>query len=410
MLNLFIKYIGAILIMDIVLMGSGAWSSGLGLPLRWLLFSLICLASMQRLTVITNKQFKDRLTIFSMLLSFAFIWVVIVPLMKSIHFFSSFKDGIFFIALAFIFFIANFCNSGLKIAKIEKFIVFSIFLLSLIHIGLGFAEYFGLVDGKYLAEISRAVLEPNQSENTQVMVGYMFEEEFRVFWISSMFLFIGFAMVIKSLYKVFSWENIAICTVLLVALYFTKTRSLMLASVIFPLLFYLVMVIVKKTNFRKTHLAVVVLFLVPVAVSVMNSTQIIDYLGLGREISDNIRINQQEYLIDSFLDDPILGAGFGSSASEIRSEDSPWSYELNMLALLMKIGLIGVLFLYVIVYKIFNFYAQSLNKYNLAHSYTLLLLMVFIGSTNPMLFNIAGLLVIFIITLPLERDLLINES
>ena len=405
MLDFLLKYIGAFLIADITLMGSGAWTEAIGIPLRWTAFAVICLVAFHRMAVKKNKELKDRLIVSFLLISFAFIWIVFIPALGNIDFLSSLKDGMFFIGLVFIFMIAEFSSAKFDVLKIENFIIFIILILTLIHIALGLLEFFGLVRGEVLAEIVRLVLEPNQNENTQVMVGYMLEETFRVFWISSMFIFIGIALTIKNLSKALSWKNIGFIALLLLALFFTKTRSLIIASLLFPILFYLTkMVLNKETKFQKTHFAVIFLFLMPFFVSMLNSTSVLDFFGLSREISDNIRIDQQSYLMDSFFKNPILGSGFGSYSTEIRSETSPWSYELNMVALLMKIGISGLLLLYVTIYKIFTFYGRHANKANLAHSYALLLSIIFIGSTNPMLFNLAGLLVIFIIILPLERD------
>lgn len=405
MLNFIFKFIGAFLIADITLMGSGAWAEVTGLPLRWAAFAVLCFVAVQRIAIKKNKELKDRLVVSSMLLSFAFIWIIIIPALGNINFLSSLKDGMFFIGLVFIFIIAEYSNAKFDAIKIEKFFIFIVLVLTLIHIALGSLQFFGLVEGEVLAYVARLVLEPNYNENTQVYVGYMLENTFRVFWISSMFIFVGIALSIKNFNKALCWKNTGFIALLVLALFFTKTRSLIIASLIFPILFYLTkLVLNKKTKFHKTHLAVIVLFLMPFAVFMLNSAAVIDFLGLSRDLSDSIRIEQQSYLMDAFFKNPILGSGFGSSASEIRSETSPWSYELNMVALLMKIGILGVLFLYVIIYRIFTFYACYSNKTNLAHSYALLLSIIFIGSTNPMLFNLAGLLVIFIIILPLERD------
>lgn len=409
MVNIIFKFIGAFLIVDITLMGSGAWSEVIGIPFRWTAFAILCFIAMHSMAVKKNNESRDRLVFSALILSFAFIWIVIIPLLRNIDFLSSLKDGVFYIGLVFITIIAKYSNSKLDAVKIEKFFIFIILVLTLIHIVLGSLETFGLVNSEILADKVKLVLEPIHNENTQVFVGYISEETFRVFWISSIFIFVGIALTIKNLDKALSLKNIGFIALLMLALFFTKTRSLMIASLVFPIIFYLTKLVVnKKTELRKTHLAVAFLFFIPFAVSMLNSTSTIDFFGLSRDISDNIRVEQQSYLMDSFFKNPFLGSGFGSSASEIRSEASPWSYELSMVALLMKIGILGVFFLYVIIYRIFTFYACYANKSNLAYSYALLLSIIFIGSTNPMIFNLAGLLIIYTSILLLERDRLIN--
>jgi hypothetical protein len=57
--------------------------------------------------------------------------------------------------------------------------------------------------------------------------------------------------------------------------------------------------------------------------------------------SSMARYLQIPALLDKFTESPIMGNGFGSFASVIRSSERPFSYEVDFLATLMKLGLVG---------------------------------------------------------------------
>lgn len=78
-----------------------------------------------------------------------------------------------------------------------------------------------------------------------------------------------------------------------------------------------------------------------------------DDLGLGAVLSERIgstfsdssageRFEQVGPLLDAWARAPWFGNGFGAQAALIRSEEAPFSYELTVLALLMKVGVVGL--------------------------------------------------------------------
>jgi hypothetical protein len=52
-------------------------------------------------------------------------------------------------------------------------------------------------------------------------------------------------------------------------------------------------------------------------------------------------------LIDGFLETPLFGSGFGGVTDYVRSQDSPWVYELSFHQMLFNFGFIGSVFLVV---------------------------------------------------------------
>lgn len=61
------------------------------------------------------------------------------------------------------------------------------------------------------------------------------------------------------------------------------------------------------------------------------------------DISSAERYAQIPALLDKISESPLIGSGFGTVASYIRSDERPFSYEVDFLATLMKLGAIGSL-------------------------------------------------------------------
>ncbi|GEM_PF-1868381 len=67
---------------------------------------------------------------------------------------------------------------------------------------------------------------------------------------------------------------------------------------------------------------------------------------------------QAGYLIEGFRAYPVFGSGFGVSAGYLRSEGSPWLYELTYHQLLFNFGLVGIS-LFVILLAVYSYYTLS---------------------------------------------------
>ncbi|UXH77636.1 O-antigen ligase family protein [Roseateles amylovorans] len=72
----------------------------------------------------------------------------------------------------------------------------------------------------------------------------------------------------------------------------------------------------------------------------------LDWIQQRFEFSDNDISSAERYaqipaLLDKIAENPVLGGGFGTVAAYIRSDERPFSYEVDFLATLMKLGLVG---------------------------------------------------------------------
>jgi hypothetical protein len=65
----------------------------------------------------------------------------------------------------------------------------------------------------------------------------------------------------------------------------------------------------------------------------------------GAEESDRVRLEQIEALVDVWGDTPLIGGGFGYFARQnIRDYSAPYSYEVQWVGFLAKLGALGILF------------------------------------------------------------------
>lgn len=58
--------------------------------------------------------------------------------------------------------------------------------------------------------------------------------------------------------------------------------------------------------------------------------------------AEDERTIQKPYLVEGFMNAPILGSGFGASVTYLRSEERPWLYELTYYQMLFNLGLVGI--------------------------------------------------------------------
>jgi len=118
--------------------------------------------------------------------------------------------------------------------------------------------------------------------------------------------------------------------------------------------------------------------------------------GIFSDVSAQERFEQVGPLLAEWRRFPLFGAGFGASALLIRSEEAPYSYELTGLALLMKLGIVGLLYLaacFAVLWKRAMPAARARTPSQCAALASILAL-VGAGLTNPLLLNAVGVSVL----------------
>ena len=122
----------------------------------------------------------------------------------------------------------------------------------------------------------------------------------------------------------------------------------------------------------------------------------------GAVQSNQIKLEQVKHLTKKWLKSPILGWGYGSYVEGyLRSETSPFSYEMVLFALLMKIGLLGLsIWLAFFVSQIVTQVKYRINNNNKFLTWAFLAISIAVCvQTNPLLICFTGMSIILLISL-----------
>ena len=219
-------------------------------------------------------------------------------------------------------------------------------------------------------------------------IGPMPDGSFRVFWISCA-IFPWSILLLRPSDKLwFVWA-----TLFVVAAYVTGTRAVFYCAV----MAFLYVVYIHLPKFRLLNLGALVCGLtafVGFGISEIENLRIFDIQSEFE--SQSARSLQAFSLIGSWQESLIFGKGFGASAELVRRGAAPFSYELTYVALLMKVGLLGYIFMLMLL-SCFIGYSQS-SKFvigkQLGRAKIGLILFFLLTFTNPYLLTIHGLILL----------------
>lgn len=159
----------------------------------------------------------------------------------------------------------------------------------------------------------------------------------------------------------FNMTKILIIFLSILVLVVSGRRALVLSSLfsfisIFILQFYLKNTTLKnifkkqKKIFRYMLISIVIILTIVIFDNdIIDITSMIEKFESGFEFTNAMsdgayeRYLQFNALIQGWGNTPLIGSGFGASASVIRSTEQPWAYELSYVALLFHTGLVGVI-------------------------------------------------------------------
>ena len=122
----------------------------------------------------------------------------------------------------------------------------------------------------------------------------------------------------------------------------------------------------------------------------------------GAAKSNLIKLEQMQKLVEKWKESPVLGWGYGSYVEGyLRSEVSPFSYEMQLFALLMKIGILGLM-----IWGIFFISQFALMIKYRRRCYNNILTWLFLADsvaicvqTNPLLICFTGMSIVLLISL-----------
>ncbi len=337
-------------IFDLLFFGAGFDVPGLGVSSRKILFGLFGgISLLIYFSDIFLRRSVEVLVIFSAAL-FIFVWVVFLPI--AIHGNLSYAVADFMPLAASCFFIIT-----TEIPRRNDFwmvvrglLLGFLYVFALVHVALYVVLLVNPELRDVLATAFAAVFDVGVGEDARfVFLTPLDGEGSRICFGSSFLLLLGLYFVLADEGESFTrgLRSRAVFVVLLIgALWATNTRSLLLGALSMVLLWPVSNWLMRRLN--KSWLAVFILLVLPLFfVFLLIPTVDLELLasfGLGRGGSDAFRSDQLYSLIDAFSGHWVFGLGFGSSAPFVRVDETPYAYELSVLALFMKIGVVGVIF------------------------------------------------------------------
>lgn len=121
--------------------------------------------------------------------------------------------------------------------------------------------------------------------------------------------------------------------------------------------------------------------------------------SLANSASDLERVWQNRMLYNSFIDSPVFGHGLGYFIpNAMRSVTTPYLYESQSLSMLMTLGVVGtaVLLLLYVFLCIKTIYIDTNGRVKIIVPAVFLIMWIFSGSVNPLLFGASGGVIIFL--------------
>lgn len=189
-------------------------------------------------------------------------------------------------------------------------------------------------------------------------------------------------------------------------------RALQIALLLTPVFFIITSKILSKSQSMNPNgfkiLSKILLSLFPIGLFLLaNEYFYIDniierFSGVFKD-DGGARTSQAGSLFSGFLSNPFFGSGVGGTTDVIRSEDSPWVYELTYNQILFNFGLIGSTFLILVfAIELIKIKAKSSRRsieYSIHHKslFNGLLFLMFGAATNPYLGSFDFLLLLGII-------------
>lgn len=258
--------------------------------------------------------------------------------------------------------------------------------------------------GLYWFTLGRLDLEP------PLYIGMMADGFFRAMWITAV-------LYVPALLYCIARRRLLGVLLFSLALLGTYTRALWLAALLGIVIAQALSM--RQQPFLDAKVVIAAAFLALVAsaglllstVSGAGDDSLANVLGsrIGSTFSDNSaseRFEQVGPLIEGWLQSPLIGKGFGASASLLRSDDTPFSYELTALALLMKVGVVGAIVIGGLIALLWAHAMVAATPRSRESCAGLAAILAFLAAaaTNPFLLNFVGIAVLSYMLIRLEID------
>lgn len=226
----------------------------------------------------------------------------------------------------------------------------------------------------------------------------------------SVFLVLYFYFKIKDFIFLKSRLNKVKLFVSFIFILITQSRALIFSVILIPVLYYLYIALqpLFKTLVSRAVLFVMTLFTPTVLTYLIVIFDPLKTIGLTREYGEDLRFLQQESLLNGLSDNIFWGISMGAHADIVRNVNTPWIYELSIIAFIAQIGFLGLTFIFLMLF-LFAYYLSTaksnyctkfvVNYKENALALSAIFSFVLASNTNPYLNNFIGgfiLLVFFI--------------
>ena len=318
------------------------------------------------------------------------IWATVVPIANDINLVDSYNDANAFLFLILVSLFTGASRMELCYFRfVQQLVLLLSACLALGQMAIWLAANLNVVDTGTIWYFTNKVFHSNS-----VYIGPMPDGFFRVFWISSIWFIpaLFWSRLIRS--RILRFVMYSVLTTSIIISY---SRGLWIAVLVG---FFVSYVALGPRGFGKRLFYGVAVVSVVLVILVGVDSQL-DLTGRASatfsraDPSISIRLEQAELLLEGWAERPVTGWGYGAPHPQgyVRSETEKYSYEIVPLAMLMKLGVLG-LFGFIVFFAGVGFTAlrhiPNAREDAAAFLGALTALMVF-SSTNPLLINFVGM-------------------
>ncbi|UGB01005.1 hypothetical protein LRS40_14945 [Leclercia sp. G3L] len=379
---------------DVTLLGSGAWSINvIGVSIRKIEYAFILLFVLFTLRGVYNFIYVIEALVFSLVFGLA------VPMLNGVNLNYSLAELMPFLGVLFCPLIVT-NKYILNNWQFLKRCMLSFCLLSAVgHI---LIWCFGLLHLPY-ADITKAMLTNALTSGTEdaidnIIIADTPDGLFRVLLPNSSLLVVGFYLAIQRYLEFKTIKHLLYVVIIFVALYSTWTRALYLSPVIVMLglfAYKLCPLAIKLKSYLTYYILSLAIVMFIIITGLIIHPKVLSVLGIASVSSDDVRFEQVTWILNTFIENPLFGTGLGGNAQYLRSDIAPWTYEMSLMSLIMKIGIIGCMLFFIIQLTIIpGFFKNFFDGHRLSSNKVLWLLFSFsilvMFSTNPFMLSFPG--------------------
>lgn len=262
----------------------------------------------------------------------------------------------------------------------------------------------------------------NNNTNYGIITGALYNFKFaRVYFVGGIFMQVSLAFFIYDILNKNRVRDYIYTVIILLGIFSSSTRGYWIGAVIVILMMIIMTNKKQKIRIAKVLLVVSVIFS-PIVFTPFFKNEVINRVisvsDFSKDVSNQTRTIQIEYMMDKIKEKPVLGSGFGANLTEYEVETglSGRQFEVYYLELVYKTGILGMLILLSIFLIPFYFMFKNVifNENILDEDKELLKALVIggvsaiiTGITNPYMQGTVG---IFIIVLMICGYFIVNEN